>query len=118
MKNFLRISLIVSTLFMGTMGVIDAAETVKLDNPLKAEYGTFSQLVEGVTKAAVSVLMPFVVIAFIYAGFLFVKAQGKPEEIKKVKEIFFYSVIGAFILFGAWSFAQIIGKTVTSITGV
>lgn len=115
MKKYFRIFFVASFLFIWTTRIINA-ETTALVNPIK--YDTFSKLVSAVTKTAVSVLMPFVVIAFIYAGFLFVKAQGKPEEIKKAREVIFWSVIGAFILFGAWSFAQIIGTTVSTITGV
>ena len=85
-----------------------------LKNPIK--YDTFSAFVAGVTKAAVQVLMPFVVLAFIYAGFLFVKAQGKDTELKKAKEAILWSVVGALILFGAWGFAEMIGKTVKTFT--
>lgn len=124
MKKTLKIFLIVSLIFMGTVAFVSAAETVSLAknvplmNPLKPEYDTFSKLVEGVTKTAVSVLMPFVVIAFIYSGFIFVKAQGKPDEIKKAKEAMLWSVVGAFILLGAWAFAKIIGTTVSTITNI
>ncbi len=85
-----------------------------LKNPIK--YDTFSAFVAGVTNAAVQILMPFVVIAFIYSGFLFVKAQGKDTELKKAKEAILWSVIGAMILFGAWGFAEMIGKTVDTFT--
>ncbi len=87
----------------------------KLKNPINV--GTFGELVKKVISAAVTVLMPFVVLAFVYSGFLFVKAQGKPEDIEKAKEAILYSVVGAFILLGAWGFAQIIGTTVRTITG-
>ena len=85
-----------------------------LKNPIK--YDTFSAFVAAVTKTAVQVLMPFVVLAFIYAGFLFVRAQGKDTELKKAKEAIVWSVIGAIILFGAWGFAEMIGKTVETFT--
>lgn len=118
MKKVSKILFFASLLFMGTVAITNAEKLadVPLTNPIK--YATFSELVAGVTEKAVSVLMPFVVIAFIYAGFLFVRAQGKPEDLKKAKEVMFWSVIGAFILFGAWSFAQIIGTTVSTITNI
>lgn len=89
--------------------------TLGIQNPIK--YATFSAFVAGVTKTAVNILMPFVVLSFIYSGFLFVKAQGNETEITKAKTAIYWSVIGAFILFGAWGFAQIISTTVSSITG-
>jgi len=85
-------------------------------NPLKDEYNTFPKFVAGVTKAAVDILMPFVVLAFIWSGFLFVRAQGNETELEKAKSAIKWSVIGAFILLGAWGFAQIIGTTVSTIT--
>ncbi len=118
MRNFFKTLFLASGTFIISTNLVIGAEIVKFENPLKPEYDTFSKLVAGVTKAAVSVLMPFVVVAFIYAGFLFVRAQGKPEEIKKAKEVMFWSVIGAFILLGASAFATIIGTTVSTITGV
>lgn len=131
MKKILGTLFILSVLFTGSF--VYAAEgtgstapagstgssfnvTQKLENPIKVN--TFSELVEKVISAAVQVLMPFVVLYFIYAGFLFVKAQGKPEEIEEAKKAMTYSIIGAFILLGAWGFAQIIGSTVSNITGV
>ena len=89
-------------------------QSTPLQNPIK--YNNFTDFVAGVTKAAVEVLLPFVVLSFIYTGFLFVKAQGKPGELDKAKSTLMYSAIGAFILFGAWALASIISKTVTSIT--
>lgn len=86
----------------------------KLQNPIK--YNTFSAFAAAVTKTAVQVLMPFIVLAFIYSGFLFVKAQGNVEDLKKAKTAIIYSMLGAFILLGAWGFAQIIGQTVSTLT--
>lgn len=88
----------------------------KLENPINVD--TFGDLVSRVIEAMVAVLTPFVVVMFIYSGFLFVKAQGNETEITKAKTAITYSFIGAVILLGAWGFAQIIGTTVTTITGV
>lgn len=96
-----------------TVGGSLSANT-KLQNPIK--YSTFSEFAAAVTKTAVQVLLPFIVLAFIYSGFLFVKAQGNEKELEEAKKAIWYSLIGAFILLGAWGFAQIIGQTVSTIT--
>lgn len=88
-----------------------------LENPL-GDTDTFGKLVEKVLRAIVTVLMPFVVLAFIWTGFMFVYAQGNPDMLKKAKVSLQYTIIGSFILLGAWGFAQIIGTTVAGITGV
>lgn len=90
------------------------AVNTQLVNPVK--YANFSDFVAGVIGAAVNVLMPFVVLAFIYSGFIFVKAQGNEAELETAKKAIRYSIVGAFILFGAWGFAQIIGRTISTVT--
>lgn len=95
----------------GTTGL---SANAQLQNPFK--YNTFSEFAAGVTKTAVKVLLPFVVLAFIYSGFLFVKAQGNEAELENAKKAIWYSIIGAFILLGSWGFANIIGATVGALT--
>ena len=87
-----------------------------LQNPL-GETKTFNDLVAKVLRALVTVMMPFVVLGFIWTGFMFVYAQGNPDMLKKAKVSLQYTIVGAFILLGAWGFAQIIGTTVAGITG-
>ena len=87
---------------------------VPLQNPIK--YNNFSDFVAAITQTAVQVLMPFVVLAFIYSGFLFVKAQGNPKELEVAQKAIKWSIVGAFILLGAWGFAQIIKTTISTIT--
>ena len=86
----------------------------ELKNPIK--YSTFSEFAAAVTKTAVQVLMPFIVIAFIYSGFLFVSAQGNDTKLTDAKNILWYSIIGTFILLGSWGFAQIIEQTISTLT--
>ena len=86
----------------------------KFVNPIL--YDDFSAFVAAVIKVAVKILMPFVVLAFIWSGFLFVNAQGKEEKLKTAKSAIWWSVVGAFILLGAAGFAAIIETTIKTIT--
>lgn len=90
------------------------AVSAQLKNPIK--FNTFSDFVAQVTKTAVEILSPFVVLAFIWSGFLFVRAQGNETELANAKKNIWYSVIGAFILMGAWGFATMISETVQTLT--
>lgn len=96
----------------GTPATNGSAPT-RLINPINAN--TFSELVALVIKTAVDVLMPFVILAFIYSGFLFVMAQGNDEKLGKAKSAITWSMVGAFILFGAWGFAQLISQTLSTV---
>lgn len=126
MKKIFAVGLIVfSSVFMPTSfvfaqfsagGTSPSAPMVstKLDNPIK--FDTFPIFVAAVTKTAVQILLPFIVLGFIYSGFLFVKAQGNPAGLEEAKTAITYSMIGAFVLMGAWGFAQIISRTISTIT--
>ena len=59
--------------------------------------------------------VPIVTLAIIYTGFLFVKAQGKPEEITKAKQTLLYSIIGAALLLGSFVISSAIKGTVDEI---
>ena len=98
------------------LGGTPAQVDTTISNPLKSEYDTFPKFVAQITKTAVEVLMPFVVLGFIWSGFLFVKAQGNAEGLKQAKSAIFWSIVGAFILMGAYGFAMIIGETISTIT--
>lgn len=103
---------LVTVCTMSVPGSFAFAEVLK--NPIK--FDTFSAFVAAITKTAVQILMPFVVLAFIYSGFLFVRAQGNDKVLKDAKTAITWSFIGALILFGAWGFAEMIGKTVQTFT--
>lgn len=59
--------------------------------------------------------VPLLVIAVIYAGFLYVKAQGNSEALKKAHQTLLYTVIGGFLLLGAFVISKAIGDTVKEI---
>jgi hypothetical protein len=84
---------------------------VLLENPI-GNTTTIQAVIAKVLVAVIKMGIPVVALAIIYSGFLFVKAQGNPEEITKAKDALLYSLIGAGILLGAWSIAQAVLDTV------
>ena len=85
-------------------------------NPLGNTNDITALVVKLVTLAAQ--LGGIVCVFFIiYAGFLFVKAQGKPEEIETAKRTLLWSLVGAAVLLGASVIANVIKSTVESVTG-
>ena len=85
----------------------------RICNPLTV--GSFSGFVQAILNIVVKIGIPIAAIAIIFSGFLFVKAQGNPEEITKAKTAFVWSVVGTAILLGAWVFAQAIGTTISAL---
>jgi|SRR3989338_817744 len=87
--------------------------TLELDNPIKAE--NFLDLLDQVVDLAMYIAIPIIVIAIIYAGFLFVKARGKEKEITDAKNVLMYVVIGSAIILGAELLKDIVVNTITSL---
>lgn len=87
---------------------------VLFQNPISAN--TIPQLLGMLLKFAVRVATVIAVVYLIWSGFLFVKAQGKPEEIERAKRAFFFAVIGTMLMLGAEVIAQAISKTVQDIS--
>lgn len=92
------------------------AVVTTIDNPLGKKVGTLPLLIDKILKDIVNPIGGIVIVFFIiYTGFLFVKAQGKPEEITKVKEMLLYVIIGAAIILGANLIALAIQGTVDAL---
>ena len=53
--------------------------------------------------------------AFIWVGFLYIKAQGNPSEITKAHNAFFGVCVGVAVLLGAQLIASIIVGTINSL---
>ena len=81
-------------------------------NPIA--YDSFMEFVEAILEVVLKIGIPVAAMFIIYSGFLFVKAQGNPEELKKAKSAFTYAVIGTAILLGSWLLATGIESTITS----
>lgn len=88
-------------------------ETTRISNPIK--FYSVSELIDKVLDYVVIVGGVVATLAFIWAGFVYVSAQGKPEKLKTAKEIFINTCIGAAILLGAELISKIITGTISSL---
>lgn len=82
----------------------------KFCNPLR--YCTIQDLLLAILDAVIMIMFPIVILSLVYAGFLFVKAQGQPGELEKARSAFFWGVIGGVIVLGAKGLALAIEATV------
>jgi hypothetical protein len=82
---------------------------LKTFNPIKAEdiMGLIRAIVDFILKIGAAVVIIFV----IYAGFQFVTAQGNEDKISKAKTAFFWTIVGALIILGAYTLSGIICQT-------
>jgi hypothetical protein len=83
------------------------------DNPLEAD--SLMELLLTVIRGIVRIASIFLVLAFVFIGFQFAAAQGKPEAISKARNMLLWTAIGAAILLGAEGIAAIIDATARSL---
>lgn len=121
LSNILKFSFVFVFAFMLLAPILyvnaDTNITTTINNPL-GESGpqNIPDFIKKIIEVVLTVGVPIVALAIIYTGFLFVKAQGNPEAIKKAKDSLMYVLIGAALLLGAFVIAQAIGSTITDIS--
>lgn len=81
------------------------------------KVGTLFDFVVIVLGIVIKIGIPVVTVFLIYAGYLFLTAQGDVKKIELARWIFFWTFIGAGILLGAVVLANAIHGTMQEITG-
>ena len=93
--------------------VVGASSHDTFVNPLGVS--SISQLVGAIIEILLKILLPVIVVFVIYAGFLFVTAQGNEEKLNNAKKILLWTLVGAVIILGASVIAAVLENTVTQI---
>lgn len=91
--------------------VAEAQGSAKLLNPL-SEVPSVEALLFGVVNVILIFAVPVIVFFVIYAGFMYVTAQGNPEKLQTASRALLYALIGAVIIMGAFAIATIVGNVV------
>jgi len=84
-----------------------------LTNPLSVD--SLRKFLDLILDVIVQIGFPLVVLAVIWTGFLFVKAQGNEQKLSEAKEAFIWTVVGALVVLGAFAIGQFICGTVEEI---
>ena len=95
--------------------IVAAAAGATFKNPVQAE--SISALLSALLQFFVRVATVVCVLYIVWSGFLFVKAQGNEEELKKAKQAFFYALIGTLLMLGAQVISTAISNTINQIGG-
>jgi hypothetical protein len=85
-----------------------------LTNPLK--FSSITCLVLAIIDVVLIFLIPVIVLYIMYAGFLFVKAQGNSEGITDAKRALVAGLIGGVIVLGARTILSVVEGTINTIT--
>ncbi len=87
----------------------------QFDSPLKAEFSTIPNFIAGALRAMVMIALPIIALFMVYSGFLFILARGNESKLSEAKQNFFYVIIGAILILGAWVLATMIGGTIAQL---
>ena len=85
-----------------------------LQNPLR--FGTLSEFLNAVLNAVILIAFPVLVLFLVYAGFLFISAQGNDQKLSQARTVFLWTLIGALLILGSKALAIAINSTVQQIT--
>lgn len=97
--------------------VLPLVSYAQFKNPLNSGLSSVGAFTEAFLRAVVFIMFPIAVVFVVYSGFLFVAAQGKPEDLAKAKRNFFWTIIGVGLLLGASALAALIKGTIDPILG-
>jgi cytochrome bd-type quinol oxidase subunit 2 len=116
--------LLVGTLLTATpVSAASIVPTIKsgLDAAAPAEYTSsntnLQSIVAGLIQAALSLVGVLLLIYLIYAGFLWMTAQGDGKQVDKAKDIIKNAVIGLIIIFAAYAIANFVLDRLVSVGG-
>ena len=104
-----------TALFLVVSGGLVHAQSTGLTNPLAVD--SIAGLIQKFVEIFSYFMVILAVLAFIWVGFQFVLAQGKPDKLKELKIWLAYIVVGVAIVIGARIMVNIIINTLEA-TGV
>ena len=115
MKNKTTVRAITTFLFSFVILTLPMLLFAQIENPLGKDKTSIPNFIASILGGVVKIGGIFAIFAFIWAGFLFVKAQGNPEGLKTAREVFKNTCIGVAVLLGAQLIASIIVGTINSL---
>lgn len=109
---------LVRALAFGSAFAVVALPTLALaafENPIKVN--SVEEFLVEVLRAAAKIGGVVAAICIMWAGFLYVTAQGDEGKISRAHSAFRYAVIGTVLMLGASVFANVICKTLVEVGG-
>lgn len=86
-----------------------------LVNPLGDDTSTLNDLLAKILNVVVQIGVVVLTMMLVYCGFLFVTAQGNPENLSKARSALIWTIIGGFLVLGASVIAEAVKSTVEAL---
>ncbi|TSC61095.1 MAG: hypothetical protein G01um101448_874 [Parcubacteria group bacterium Gr01-1014_48] len=90
-----------------------SAHAAVLTNPLR--FGSIPEFITAVLNIVLMIIVPLVAVFLMYAGFLYVSAQGNATQVEKAHKVFLWTIIGAAVALGAMILSSAIQGTINSL---
>lgn len=98
----------------GNPGTTNAS--FKLTNPFEGGDNLVDLLKALVNDIIIPIGAVLAVLAFIYAGFLYVTSGGDTTQLKKAHNALLNAAIGTAVLMGAWTISEVLRATIDKVT--
>jgi hypothetical protein len=93
---------------------VSAQSGIKFSLPNFLNFNSIEGLVVGILNILIVIAVPIIVLYIIYAGFLYVTAQGNAQQIQQATRALTYSVIGGVLVIGAVAISAVVSGVVSS----
>jgi len=87
-----------------------------LENPL--QFDSLPEFIAAMLDAVIAIAFPIIVLMLVYAGFLFISAQGNDAKLQQFRKVLLWTLVGALLILGARVLSEAIQGTVNAIQGV
>ncbi len=106
------------SLFVSTVLLVPQLASAQLNFKFNSFIwpGTISELLTAILNTLIVLATPIVVFFIIYAGFLYVTAQGNANQVQQATRALTYAIIGGVFIIGALALAQVLNNVVSSLT--
>ncbi|OHA56968.1 MAG: hypothetical protein A2114_00310 [Candidatus Vogelbacteria bacterium GWA1_51_14] len=86
---------------------------INIQNPIGPD--TLIEFVEAILGIIIQIGIPVLVVMIVYVGFKFVMAQGNDGKLAEAKTAFYWTIIGAAIVLGAFVISTVIQTTINNL---
>lgn len=114
MKRIFLNTMLIGVVLLPAVALAQVTGTFSLQNPLGSTQ-TIAQFLNLLLDYVLIIALPIIVVALVWAGFLFVAAQGKPDKLVAARKVILYTLLGAALILGAKVILTAISGTVSDI---
>jgi hypothetical protein len=84
-------------------------------NPPNPSLTSVEAFIVAILDFVTVVAIPIIVLAIIYAGFLYVTARGNAQQTEQATRALTYAIIGAVLVLGAVALSEVIKNLISSL---